>query len=92
MASQLASKAASAAKSAAMGSKNAKVDQLGGKIVAYDESSRITSDYGVRQNNTDEWLRVVSENQTGPALLEDPFAREKVGHALRSRLAMVDRD
>lgn len=77
MASQLTAKAANAAKYAAMGFKDAKVAQLGEKMVAPDESSRITSDYGVRQNNTDDWLRIVSENHTGPALLEDPFGREK---------------
>lgn len=42
------------------------------------KESRITSDYGVKQSNSDHWLRVVNEDQTGPMLLEDPFSREKV--------------
>lgn len=44
----------------------------------HDKNWRITSDYGVKQNSTDDWLRVASEDKTGPSLLEDPFAREKV--------------
>ena len=44
----------------------------------HDKSNRITSDYGVKQTNTDDWLKVASEDKTGPMLLEDPFAREKV--------------
>lgn len=44
----------------------------------HDKSWRITSDYGVKQTNTDDWLKVVNEDKTGPMLLEDPFAREKV--------------
>jgi catalase len=39
---------------------------------------RITSDYGVKQTNTDNWLRVANEEKTGPSLLEDPFSREKI--------------
>jgi hypothetical protein len=37
----------------------------------------------VKQENTDEWLRVVSDDQEGPTLLEDPFAREKVSKAAK---------
>lgn len=37
-----------------------------------------TSDAGVRQSSADDWLKVVSDNHTGPELLEDPFSREKV--------------
>lgn len=44
----------------------------------YDNSHRITTDYGVKQNDTDDWLKVVNEDKTGPMLLEDPFAREKI--------------
>jgi catalase len=44
----------------------------------HDPDSRITSDFGVKQSNTDDWLKVVSENKTGPALLEDHFGREKI--------------
>lgn len=37
-----------------------------------------TTDHGVKVSNTDFWLRLASENQTGPSLLEDQIAREKV--------------
>ncbi|KAJ2895444.1 hypothetical protein MKZ38_006589 [Zalerion maritima] len=57
---------------------DAKAAQLKGNITEANQKSRITSDYGVKQNNTDDWLKVVNEDQTGPALLEDPFGREKI--------------
>lgn len=38
----------------------------------------LTSDAGVKQTNTDDWLKVVNDNHTGSELLEDPFSREKV--------------
>jgi catalase len=44
----------------------------------HDKSWRITSDSGTKQGNTDDWLSVVNEDHTGPMLLEDNFAREKV--------------
>ena len=45
---------------------------------AMDSQYRLTTDYGVKQSNTDQWLRVVNENRTGPALLEDSAGREKI--------------
>lgn len=48
-------------------------------ISSYDDSSnRITTDYGVKQSNTDDWLRVATEDKTGPSLLEDHAGREKI--------------
>jgi catalase len=52
----------------------------------HDPSYRITSDFGVKQTNTDDWLAVVSEDQQGPQLLEDPFGREKVCPVLLCRI------
>ena len=49
---------------------------------SHDEKSRLTSDTGVKQSNTDDWLRLVNDDQTGPMLLEDTFAREKVSDRL----------
>ncbi|KAI9837117.1 MAG: catalase A [Sarea resinae] len=43
-----------------------------------DPNVLLTTDYGVKSSNTDDWLRVASEDKTGPSLLEDPFAREKI--------------
>jgi catalase len=57
----------------------AKVGQLAAVTKdVHDPSHRITSDYGVKQNNTDDWLKIVSDDHTGPMTLEDPFAREKI--------------
>lgn len=44
----------------------------------HDKSSSITTDYGVKQSNTDDWLKVGTEEKNGPSLLEDAFAREKI--------------
>ena len=38
----------------------------------------MTTDHGVGINDTDHWLRAVDDNYTGPSLLEDQIAREKV--------------
>jgi catalase len=43
-----------------------------------DPKNRITTDYGVKQSNTDDWLKVATEDRTGPMLLEDHASREKV--------------
>jgi len=66
-----------------MGSGDAKAAQLAESTVTPDSKSRITSDYGVRQSNTDDWLRITSDDHIGPMLLEDAFAREKVGSPSR---------
>ena len=44
----------------------------------HNKNARITSGFGVKQSNTDDWLEIVNEDKTGPMLLEDLFAREKV--------------
>lgn len=36
------------------------------------------SDFGVKQGNTDDTLKIVNNQSTGPHLLEDSFAREKI--------------
>jgi catalase len=60
------------------GEHGAKVKQLASDTKEVNEQWRITSDYGVKQTNTENWLRIASDEKTGPMLLEDPFAREKV--------------
>ncbi len=47
---------------------------------------RLTTDYGVKQSTADDWLKAASPDKTGPLLLEDPFARERVsnGHIILS--------
>ncbi|KAK4895490.1 catalase 1 [Elasticomyces elasticus] len=44
----------------------------------HDPSARITTDYGVKQTNTDDWLKIATEDKTGPMLLEDHAGREKI--------------
>ncbi len=55
-----------------------KVRQLAADTKEFNREARITSDWGTKQSNTDNWLRVVSGDKIGPILLQDPFAREKV--------------
>ena len=56
-----------------------KLDDMAKDTVNYhDEKNKLTTDYGVKLSNTDDWLKVASEDKTGPMLLEDPFGREKV--------------
>ncbi|KAL6804931.1 catalase-like domain-containing protein [Trichoderma sp. SZMC 28013] len=65
-------------KQAVMGHKAAKTDQLAAHTVEPTKDNRITSDFGTKQTNTDDWLRINSRDQIGPMLLEDPFGREKI--------------
>ncbi len=65
-------------KHAVVGKGDAKHDQMRSETVEATDKTRITTDWGTKQSNTDEWLRVNREGQTGPMLLEDGFAREKV--------------
>jgi len=66
-------------KMASKGSAGDKISDLQRNMRSDDDNkARMTSDFGVRQYNTDDWLKVVNEDQTGPALLEDAFGREKV--------------
>lgn len=64
----------------AMGASNTrKLDDMAKETVNYhDEKNKLTTDYGVKISNTDDWLKVATEDKTGPMLLEDPFGREKV--------------
>ena len=71
------------------GAQNKKVAQLSANTKdVHDKSYRITSDYGVKQNDTDHWLAAVSDDKQGPQLLEDPFGREKV----RSMLLLLSNE
>ena len=61
-----------------MGSQGDKLADLQASTKEPTKDTRITSDYGVKQENTDHWLSITNEDHTGPSLLEDPFGREKV--------------
>lgn len=78
MASQILGNVAEKAK-AMTGAKSQKIVDLAADTKdVNDDSWRITSDAGVKQTNTDDWLTVSTEDRAGPQLLEDHFAREKV--------------
>ncbi|KAI9042323.1 catalase catA [Aspergillus affinis] len=70
------SKAQEAVQKAA--SKDKKLVELDSDTTAVDKSQPLTTDHGVKISNTDQWLRSVDENHTGPSLLEDQIAREKI--------------
>jgi catalase len=38
----------------------------------------MTTDYGIKISDPDHWLRVADDKSTGPSLLEDQIAREKI--------------
>ncbi|PHH93272.1 hypothetical protein CDD83_8783 [Cordyceps sp. RAO-2017] len=61
-----------------MGSHGPKMDQLAHNTVEPSRDTPLTTDFGTRQSNTDDWLRVSTKDTTGPMLLEDGFAREKI--------------
>jgi hypothetical protein len=75
-----------------MGAQGAEVKaaQLAPDTVEPNKDSRITSDFGAKQSNTDDWLRVNREDQIGPMLLEDSFAREKVGGWFNAHPLLLD--
>ncbi len=59
-------------------SSNKKVDDMKSEFRAPTSQHVLTTDYGVRSDNTDVWLSASSLERKGPQLLEDNFAREKV--------------
>lgn len=79
MASQILSSGIGKSQQAMAGEKGAKVVQLSNVTkYVHDKNVRIMLDFGVKQSNTDDWLKIVNEDKTGPMLLEDHFARVKI--------------
>ncbi|KAI2637454.1 catalase-domain-containing protein [Xylaria nigripes] len=60
------------------GQKGRKIAQLDSDTHTATKDERITTDFGVKESTADEWLRVNRPDQTGPMLLEDSYAREKI--------------
>jgi catalase len=58
-------------------SKQAHLDR---DTVEMSEKCPMNTDFGVKISDPDHWLRVVDSKHTGPPLLEDSIAREKVRH------------
>lgn len=67
-----------AAKQVVMGSQGDKFADLAKNTIEPTKDTKLTSDWGVKQTNTDHWLSVTNDQHTGPSLLEDSFGREKV--------------
>ena len=67
-----------ATKKAKAATKNAKAADLLKDTVELNDKDHKTTDYGIKISDPDHWLRVASEKNTGPTLLEDQIAREKV--------------
>ena len=66
---------------------NAKTRDMAKDVKDYhDPNARITTDYGVKQSNTDNWLVVANEDKTGPSLLEDQASREKMNRFDHERI------
>lgn len=61
-----------------MGQSNKKNAQLAEHMVEPTSKADMTTDFGTKVENTDDWLRVTNNDKTGPMLLEDAIAREKV--------------
>lgn len=59
-------------------SKDKKIVDLSRDTVDVHTNEPQTTDHGVRIENPDNWLKVASGCETGPSLLEDQIAREKV--------------
>ncbi|KZL80596.1 catalase 1 [Colletotrichum incanum] len=61
-----------------MGQANKKNAQLAENMVEPNAKAPMTTDFGTKIENTDDWLRVTNDDKTGPTLLEDAIAREKI--------------
>lgn len=59
-------------------SKDKKVVDLERDTANIHTKQPLTTDHGVRVENTDQWLRIVDDKRMGPSLLEDQISREKV--------------
>ncbi|KAG2414948.1 catalase A [Aspergillus terreus] len=59
-------------------SKDKKVVDLEPDTVNVHTDQPMTTDHGVRISNTDNWLRAVDNQHSGPSMLEDQIAREKI--------------
>ncbi|TFK72222.1 catalase-domain-containing protein [Pluteus cervinus] len=50
-----------------------------------EKSTGLTTEHGLKASNTDDWLKVI-DGHTGPSLLEDEIAREKIHHFDHERI------
>lgn len=76
-----------------MTSADTKLADLQKDTVDVNTGQHMTTDYGIKISNPDNWLRVADDKHTGPSLLEDQIAREKVcALQLILKQSVVDED
>lgn len=68
--------------------KNAKLADLAKDTFHFseDKNARITTDFGTKISNTDDWLTASNDEHVGPSLLEDLHGREKVSSPVSTTL------
>lgn len=57
---------------------NGKFADMSNETVEVNAQQHMTTDSGMKISDPDHWLRVANKSNTGPMLLEDQIAREKV--------------
>ncbi|KAJ5225468.1 Catalase A [Penicillium chermesinum] len=57
---------------------DSKVADMQHDTIEINNKQHMTTDYGIKISDPDHWLRVVNDKNTGPSLLEDQIAREKI--------------
>lgn len=77
MATTAAAEAAAEAKTNALSS-DGKFADMKKDTVEVTGKQHMTTDYGAKITDPDHWLRIASDSGTGPSVLEDQIAREKV--------------
>ncbi|KZP32232.1 catalase-domain-containing protein [Athelia psychrophila] len=65
---------------------NAKIADLQRDIHEPAKGDGLTSEFGVKIENTDDWLKAQDGTNVGPSLLEDHFAREKISRFDHERI------
>ncbi|ETS85315.1 Catalase-1 [Pestalotiopsis fici W106-1] len=86
MASNVISAAVEKVQNTMAGEKGAKTADIERDAVAPSQDTRITTEYGVKQGNTDDWLKATNGDTSGPSLIEDHFAREKISRFDHERI------
>lgn len=77
MATTAAAEAVAEAKANSM-SADGKFADMQRDTVEINGKQHMTTDHGTKISDPDHWLRVANDSSTGPSLLEDQIAREKV--------------
>lgn len=61
---------------------NEKILDMYPNIVNVHQDKTVTTDFGTKINDADNWLKIVSKQGHGPSLLEDHIARERASPRL----------